>query len=378
MYKILYPDKDATLYEKYPDQNTGVDQILEITKITAGAPVKGTSGIEYWDKNYNSRILIKFDLSDVSQSISNGTISPNANFYIRLKPTDATNIPIEHSIFVHLLSGSWSNGTGYYNNNPKITDGVSWSYRHSKTSNTYWQTSSFSNNTTSSYSSFPGGGVWYTGSGYESYQHFNYEIPEIRIDVSDLVKTILSGSVENNGFIIKRSDSDEINNSVLGTLKFFSKDSHTVFLPKMEIFWDDSNFSGTSSYQEIADDDFIIHIKNLMESYYQDENPRLRLSCRERYPLLNYSNQSAYLQNKRLPTSSYFAVMDYLTNDFVVPFDYAGTKISCDSKGNYINMNIESIMPERYYRLVFKCEFEGGKISKIIDDNYVFKIRRMK
>jgi hypothetical protein len=70
--------------------------------------------------------------------------------------------------------------------------------------------------------------------------------------------------------------------------------------------------------------------------------------------------------------------MDYLTNDFVVPFDYAGTKISCDSKGNYINMNIESIMPERYYRLVFKCEFEGGKISKIIDDNYVFKIRRMK
>ena len=39
MYKILYPKKDATLYERYPDRNTSIDQILELTKLTIGESV---------------------------------------------------------------------------------------------------------------------------------------------------------------------------------------------------------------------------------------------------------------------------------------------------------------------------------------------------
>ena len=61
MYKILYPTSDATIYSQYPNRNTGVDQILELGKITEGAPsLVGDSSV-YADATYNSRILIKFD-----------------------------------------------------------------------------------------------------------------------------------------------------------------------------------------------------------------------------------------------------------------------------------------------------------------------------
>ncbi len=32
MFRIFYAEKDATLYESYPTQNTGLDEILEIGK----------------------------------------------------------------------------------------------------------------------------------------------------------------------------------------------------------------------------------------------------------------------------------------------------------------------------------------------------------
>jgi len=32
MFRIFYAEKDATLYEAYPDYNTGLDEVLEIGK----------------------------------------------------------------------------------------------------------------------------------------------------------------------------------------------------------------------------------------------------------------------------------------------------------------------------------------------------------
>ena len=67
MYKIIYPDVDSTIYEKYPDRNTSIDQIIELTKYTVGERkddvIDPTSA---WESNYNSRILIKFDVAEIS------------------------------------------------------------------------------------------------------------------------------------------------------------------------------------------------------------------------------------------------------------------------------------------------------------------------
>ena len=62
MHYFIFPDLDATLYSASGSKNTGLDQIIEVRKDmkTDGTNVKA------------SRILMKFDLSYISQSIVEG------------------------------------------------------------------------------------------------------------------------------------------------------------------------------------------------------------------------------------------------------------------------------------------------------------------
>ena len=36
MYYHIFTDRDATIYEKYPERNTGIDQILQLSKVASG------------------------------------------------------------------------------------------------------------------------------------------------------------------------------------------------------------------------------------------------------------------------------------------------------------------------------------------------------
>ena len=37
MFRIFYAEKDTTLYEAFPDYNTGIDEILEIGNVISGS-----------------------------------------------------------------------------------------------------------------------------------------------------------------------------------------------------------------------------------------------------------------------------------------------------------------------------------------------------
>ena len=56
MYYHIFTDRDATIYEKYPERNTGIDQIIELTKIASGSKLHGIIQAN----TYNSRFLIDF------------------------------------------------------------------------------------------------------------------------------------------------------------------------------------------------------------------------------------------------------------------------------------------------------------------------------
>lgn len=374
MYKTIYPIADTVLYERYPTQNVGTDQILELGKIAGGQSVKENDENLYLDSNYNSRILIKFDLSEISASISSGKITGTNQFFLNLRATEAIELPIQYTIEAYPVSQSWVNGTGFFNSNPIITNGTSWRYRDSKLIGTSWQTSSFNSLSTGSWSTNPGGGAWFTSS-YAT-QSFNHDSPDIRMDVTSIVRAWISGSIPNEGFILKFPTSVEQDLSILGNIQFFSKETHTVSIPRLECFWQDFNLSGTGSFTEIGSDDFVLYTKNLRESYSDNEKPKLRIGVRERYPTLTYVTSSNYLTTKRLPTSSYYQIQDYITDDILIPFHNYGTKVNCDSLGNYIQMDMNSFLPERYYRLVFKSEFDGGDTIRVVDDGYIFRIQR--
>jgi hypothetical protein len=375
MIRHIFAEKDTTIYERWPEKNTGVDQILELTKTTEGYPVESNLEDEFFPATYNSRILIQFSLSSISSSIVAGKISPNFTASLIVRATEAISLPLSYIVNANIISGSWTNGTGFFNNSPAITNGVSWKWRDGKLQGRLWETASLSGNSTSSYSDSPHGGVWYTGSGYAASQSFFQEVPDIRMDVTPLVRTWLSGSVPNNGMILKFPESVENDSSVLGSIKFFSKETHTVFMPRLEFAWDDSEQSGTGLFTQVSNEDFVLDIKNLRESYRDGEIAKMRFTVRDRYPTLTYATSSDYLTSKRLPTSSYYSVVDHWTEDVIVPFSN-GTKLSCDSNGNYFRIDMGSFLPERYYKFQIKSEFEGGDVSKITDDGFIFKVVR--
>lgn len=376
MFKLIYPSKDATIYERQPYKNTGVDQILELLKNTEGNRATDQADSAYaWENTYNSRILIKFDITDISRSISRNEIHKNAQFFLSLNATEAISIPTNFTIYAYPLASDWENGNGSYYNRPETTNGVSWKYKTSKITGDSWTTSSYAGNTTGSWQTTAGGGTWYTGSMFTASQSIDLNIPDIRMDVSNIVRKWLSGSIPNNGFIIKYKDSDEASSKIFGSIKYFGRETHTIFIPRLETYWQGETFNGTGSYTEVSADDYVLYIKNIKENYKETEMTKLRLAARPRFPVKTYATSSAYKTEYRLPTSSYFSVIDVSSGDTIIPYSTFGTKVGCDSSGNYIHINMNSFLPERFYKLIFKVKKSVWE-EKYIDDGYYFKVTR--
>lgn len=370
MFKTIYPIRDTTIDSQFPDRNEGLDQVLTLRKSSQGEPsIIGEDDV-FYDTNFNSRILIKFDLTEVSRSIQAGRITSDNYFYLTLKTLEAINLPLEYSIYAYPVSGTWTNGSGYSNSNPKITDGVSWYYRDSKLSGTKWSTGSYNSVSTGSFNSIIGGANWFTSSAVS--QSFDFGVPDVRMDVTSIVREWISGSIPNEGFILKLSDVYENNSASFGTLQFYSVNSHTIFVPRLEVYWKDIDHSGTGSFTEVGSD-YVINIKNLKDSYTTQEQPKVRLGVRDTYPVQAYVTSSVYLGQKRLPINSYFQIKDVVTDEIIIPFHPSGTMLNCDSNGNYFKVDMSSLSSERYYKFVFKSE---GDSVDIIDKNFIFKVLR--
>lgn len=390
MIYTIYPKFDATIYEKTESLNTGIDQILELSHELVGTSSK-----------YNSRIVMKFDVSDIESRVNSGKISQNAKYYLQLRTADVKEIPQEYKIYAYPISGSWVNGTGKYFNTPITTDGVSWTYRSSKAIGRLWGVTAVTGglnyewdeisdswvdanlifgalyaSVTGSYFSTVGGGTWWTFPELESSQSFSYESSDIYMDVTNIVKKWITGSgrFENDGLILKFSNEIESSNETLTSLKFFSTDSNTIYVPKLQVVWDDSSFQ-TGSLSAVGLEDLVLSI-NLKKVYTEAEKAKIRVDAYTRYPQKTYTTQSYYTQKYYLPTSSYYEVRDASTDEIIIPFNTSGTKISCDSDGNFFNLWMDSFQPERFYRVLVKIDTSGGDISQIFDNNYFFKVSR--
>jgi hypothetical protein len=353
-YYFLTASKDATLYLQQPNQNTGLDEILEISKIYYGN-IKDVS-----------HTLIKFDLGYISKSIVDSSIGFNdANLILR--ETQTNEIPLEYTIYANALSGSWQMGIGTRFDNIS-TQGVTWNYREGDT-NLEWLQNNFAPNTTASINNGVGG-TWWTQ--YAASQSFNYETSDINMDVKSMLKIWMSGSIPNDGFILKYPTEVESNTEDYGVIKFFSKETHTIYQPKIRIGWDDQLYV-TGSLTALTAEDIKIGINNLKKEYKLNSIAKIRIFGRELYPLKTFSNQFSYNTQKYLPQTTYYQIRDFSSNDIIIPFgNYS--KISCDSDGNYIKLNLSNWEADRVYKIEFMVEQNGG--SQYFDDNITFSIAK--
>jgi hypothetical protein len=56
----------------------------------------------------------------------------------------------------------------------------------------------------------------------------------------------------------------------------------------------------------------------------------------------------------------------------VVDFDTDYTKISADTQGNYFDVYMNGLEPERYYKLLIKTVISGSTL--VFDNEYFFKV----
>jgi hypothetical protein len=370
VYKI-FPIADATLYSGYSSMNTGLDEIIESsTNFLIGE--NPTSG----EFPQSSRFLIKFDSSEINDIINNKISGSTWKSNLRIFVAESNGLSNTSSIAINAVAEDWSMGNGHYLDSPENSNGTSWKWTNYSGSNS-WTTSGFPVGTTGSFNltnnpSSSGGGVWYTGS--QSSQSFNfYSDLDIETNVTSIVSKWYSGSFNNYGFIVRQTESQEFipNENVQVTLKYFSRDTHTIYPPQLEFKWNDFIYS-TGSLSVLNQIPAYVNIEQNPGVFYSQSVNVFRVNSRPQYPARTWVTSSWYTENYALPTASYYAIKDLDTNEYVVDFDTTYTKLSCDVTGSFFKLYMNGLEPERYYKILIQSTINNSTI--VFDNNYIFKV----
>lgn len=377
MHYFLYPDKDAFITNQ-PNlmlKNTGLDEILEVEKTNQPKCCTGGSG------SVVSRALIQFDLSEISASIASGKII-NPTFTLNLRCSEANEIPVGYSIYAFPMSSSWVMGTGYKFDGQSSADGVSWKFADGW-SVKWWNSSSLVD--------CSGGGVWLTdvgiaqsssigaspSGGLVSKKSFNYETADVKMPIDNIVQSWLSGSVQNNGLIlINGGESDSMD---YGKLRFFSKETNTIYRPYVDIAWDDSvittgSLDGSGSLNPLNINRAVVSLSGLKREYKEGNFIRIDVFGRQQYPQKTFTNRlSDYIEPMYLPFDSFYSIKDAESEMTILPAD-AFTRLSCDGNGNYFTLDTSALPQERYYKIEIHSEQSGSVVTFV--SPLVFKISR--
>jgi hypothetical protein len=122
---------------------------------------------------------------------------------------------------------------------------------------------------------------------------------------------------------------------------------------------------------------FTVIIKNLHPTYKGGDIIRVNVFGRREFPTKTFaksSQQVGYLVPELLPSSSYYAIKDNMSEEIVVDFDNY-TRISCEHpEGNFFLLDTTGLAQERPYRILVRVENSGSKYT--FDNGDVFKITR--
>jgi hypothetical protein len=394
VYK-LFPTQDTTLYSSSPTENTGLDAILEVSNKI------GISG----DPEV-ARYLIQFDQEEILDIYSNKIGNNSYDVYFKNFIAEAQGINQNTLLEIVPLAQSWNNGTGYYLDNPISTNGASWAFSNYSGSNQWLTTGSYSGSNgiyqfTSSYSNIyggVGGGNWffdpnggfyviagyvfpgYIASFYPSssvnLSYYPRAIKDIEANVNSIVDGWIGDSIPNYGFLIKLSSSFEFNTSenVQPVFKYYSVDTNTIYPPTLEFRWRDYKtvLTGSATGSIVTTSNLKMSLAENPGTFFPESVNRFYVNVSPLYPKRTFQTSSLYTNLNYLPTSSYYAIKDLATNEFVINFDDNYTQISSNSNGNYFDVYMSGLEPERYYKILIKTLINGSTI--IFDDSYYFKV----
>ena len=383
VYKI-FPFKDTSLYSLYPNMNTGIDPINQVSNLNFALLTSATV----------ARTLIEFDSTEIINVLDGIVNGKTWDTYFRSYIATAQGIVETSTIEVRPVAESWNNGTGTYLDSPLTTDGSSWNSNQFQDGTTwsYMNGGSFTSGSfkvTGSYaaaSSSLGGGNWVIsssdGTEYVTSQTFGLRSSkDLKVNTTTVVSSWYSassglGGIENNGFIIKWEDAIEFNpnKQVQPVMQYYSVDTNTIYPPELEFRWDDSSWDiGSSTIPELLQPNCFVSLAENPGVFLSESINRFRLNVRPKYPKVVFATSSLYTKQHYLPSgSSLYAVKDLDTDEYVIDFDSQYTNLSADATSSYFDIYMNGLEPERYYKILIQATAGGS--TTIYDDNYYFKV----
>ncbi len=372
VYK-LFPYKDTSLYSMYPAMNTGIDPINQVSNLNFAV-----------DSNPSvARSLLAFDNNEIIDVLNN-KVTGNWDAHLKSYIATAQGVVEDSILEVFPIYDSWNMGTGTYLDEPITKDGACWDSPQFGGGNA-WNIGGPSLGYTSSYNptySPQGGGSWYASSSdgtitYPITQSFSPRSnKDLNVTISSMVEDWYSGSLDNNGFILKWENAIEFSTSKLvqPVMQYYTVDTNTIYPPELEIRWDDSTWNtGSSTITELFQPNAFIELAENPGIFYSESINRFRLNCRPKYPARVWSTSSLYTKQYYLPSgSAWYAIKDLDTDEYVVDFDVNYTRISADVSSSYFDIYMNGLEPERYYKILIQVNSEGS--TTVYDDSYYFKI----
>jgi hypothetical protein len=328
MRKFLNLTQDATIYQRFPNLNTGLDEILEVGKLA-----QPTDGGNIFTQA-SVRFLLDFD-------IISGSYPPESQYFLNLYIANTLNVNRYQQLLVHPMNSSWIEGSGYrFQDVSNVKDGTTWL---TSSPNTQWNVAGGDFNPAIS----------------SSYEFRDIPITDVKIDVTNILSSINNGSASSwNGLIIKFPDEDEGSQINLGNIKFFSGNTHTVFEPRLEIVWDDQEFI-TGSLKPIPNSRVKITARNLKQAYTRGEVDKIYLAVRDPFPEKRFDAVVRYRNTYYLPSGSFFRITDEVSNVRIYDFDQFST-INCDPTGSYILLDTNGLEIDRFYKIELKVITEDN------------------
>ena len=164
------------------------------------------------------------------------------------------------------------------------------------------------------------------------------------------------------------------------TLKFFSRQTNTIYSPKLELRWDDhlpATGSNTGSLQPLnlsGQVENYVYRLHARESYKETETVKFRFGARKRYIDKSFSTSIQSVSGSYFAEgSASYSIIDMATNEDVVPFS-AYTTMSCDPISPYFTQDLNGFEPNRAYKILVMVKHNDNQ-TLIYDDDFEFILR---
>tara|TARA_A100001011_G_scaffold309219_1_gene325205 strand:+ start:3124 stop:4215 length:1092 start_codon:yes stop_codon:yes gene_type:complete len=344
-------ESDGTTFQ---DKNVGQDEVLELKKI-------------FRNKEFHAptRMLIQFNTVEIKNYITSSNVPSNYKLILKLYEANGTSgLSETYDVAAYPLSQEWDEGVGKEVDDPKTVEGCSWLNR--KNSNgieTTWTTA---------------GGTYIASD--EVTQSFSLSSPDIVMDVTTVGKKWFSGDNENHGFLLRLSGSKETSSGSFEDLKFFSRQTNTIYSPKLELRWDDhlpatgSNTGSLTPLDLSGQTENYLYQLHKREAYKETETIKFRFGARKRYIDKSFSTSIQTVSGSYFPEgSASYSIIDMATNEDVIPFS-PYTTMSCDPVSPFFTQDLNTFEPNRAYKIVIKVKHNDNQ-TIVYDDDFEFILR---